>query len=157
MCSALKTSPDSSDNTIGETSAEIGQVPKRATMGFKDTAYDRRFERFEVVDYVVIHAKSGTDPLRSIITDIGLGGLQLRSKSALDQGETCELHIGRGDQDPLIIQAEVRYCREDPTAGMFSSGFRFLPTTHEQRAAIAEFVHSVFLRQADQMADAPGA
>lgn len=89
----IKTSPDSSDNTIGETSAEIGQFPKRATMGFKDTAYDRRFERFEVVDYVVIHAKSGTDPLRSIITDIGLGAFSFAPNQPWTKGRraSCTL------------------------------------------------------------------
>lgn len=113
----------------------------------------RRFERFELLDYAMVNPAGGGEPFRSVIVDIGLGGLQLRSKLQLPVGETCELEIGRQNAEPLVIQGEVRYSRVSDESGLYSSGFKFLPKTHEERAAIAEYVHSVFVRQGDHIVD----
>jgi hypothetical protein len=116
--------------------------------------YDgRRFERFEILDYAMVNSPTCGDPFRSVIVDIGLGGLQLRSKEQLPVGETCELHIGRNGGEPLIVQGEVRYSRITDESGLFSSGFKFLPKSHEERASIAEYVHSVFMRQGEAIED----
>ncbi len=114
----------------------------------------RRYERFKILDYALIVCKKRKEPLRSVVVDIGLGGLQLRSKEPLPVGEPCLVQIGRDGVEPLSLQGEVRYSRTADETGLYSSGFKFLPRTHAERTLIAEYVHSVFLRQGEQLANA---
>ena len=118
-------------------------------------AASRSYERFAVLDYAMIQFPNGAEPFRSMVVDIGLGGLQLRSQEPLPVGEICELQIGTDSGKPLTLKGEVRYSRSVPEKGLFSSGFKFLPENHEERRAIAEYVHSVFSRQGEVCAE-PG-
>lgn len=113
----------------------------------------RRYERFELLDYAMVHPTSGGEPFRSVVVDIGLGGVQLRSKEQLPAGEHCMLHIGQSDKPPLVLAGEVRYSKPDEEKGLYSSGFKFLPANHEERAAIAGYVHSVFMRQVEAIGE----
>ncbi len=117
---------------------------------FEQAADGRRYERFEILDYAMVNPPGGGEPFRSVIVDIGLGGLQLRSKEQLPVGQKCELQIGQSGGKPLVIRGEVRYSRISDESGLFSSGFKFLPENHEQRSAIAEYVHSVFMRMGEE-------
>lgn len=122
-------------------------------MSFEQKSDVRRYERFELLDYAMVHPAKGGEPFRSVVVDIGLGGVQLRSKEQLPTGEQCVLHIGQSDKPPLVLAGEVRYSKPDAENGLYSSGFKFLPVNHEERAAIAAYVHSVFMRQGEAMAD----
>ena len=118
-------------------------------MSFETTTNGRRFERFDILDYAMVSCPKHPEAFRSVIIDIGLGGLQLRSKDPLPVGEICTLQIGQGSREPLEMKGEVRYSNVTDDSGLYSSGFKFLPSSHEERAAIAEYVHSVFMRQGE--------
>ncbi len=122
-------------------------------MSFEPKPDVRRYERFEVLDYAMVHPTGGGEPFRSVVVDIGLGGVQLRSKEQLPIGEHCSLHIGREKNEPLVLTGEVRYSKPDAENGLFSSGFKFLPANHDERAAIASYVHSVFTRQGEILSE----
>jgi hypothetical protein len=110
----------------------------------------RRFLRYEMLDYALAYT-SGCEAINSVIVDIGLGGVQLRSKEALPVGAVCQIHIGRSEGDPLVLAGEVRHSKLVPNSDLVSSGIRFCPHTHEERLAIAEYVHGVFQRQCDKL------
>lgn len=123
-------------------------------MSFQPNSDGRRYERFEILDYAMVSSKNHKEAFRSVIVDIGLGGLQLRSKDKLPVGDTCSLQIGQTDGEPIQIRGEVRYSRVTDETGLYCSGFKFMPASHEERAAIAQYVHSVFMRQGEAIARA---
>ncbi len=109
----------------------------------------RRYIRYEVLDYSLVEINGVVDATNAIIVDIGLGGLQLRTKSAIDIGKSVKIQVGRVDQPALILKGEVRHCSLIPQSDLFGIGVRFMPDTHDERMAIAEYVHSIFQRQCD--------
>lgn len=112
----------------------------------------RRYARFEVIECAMIYHGDRSEPYRAVVVDIGLGGLQVRSKEALPVGDACQVHVGReGRKMPLEIPGEIRYSHGIDGTELIASGVKFLPETHEQRTAVAEFVHSVFQRQGDSL------
>ncbi len=119
-----------------------------------DSANDkRRYARFEILDYAFVHAVDESfEPIRAVVVNIGLGGVQLRTKDALPEGKIVHLIVGTSDESTLDLRGEVRYCSPVENSDLFASGFRFLPENHEQRVAIVEFVHTVFSRQGDRIA-----
>ena len=125
--------------------AEIGSEP------LKDVD-QRKYIRYEVLEYALVYAAASLEPLHVVIVNIGLGGLQLRSRDRLPVGERCQFHVGMIDRPPLILPGEVRHCVPVPGSDLVSTGVRFQPRTHEERLAIAEYVHSVFQRQCDLLA-----
>jgi hypothetical protein len=112
----------------------------------------RRYIRYEVLDYAQAHLSSTFEPFNVVIVDIGLGGLQLRSRETLPVGSKCKLHVGNEDKPPLVLVGEVRHSMRVPNSDLVASGVRFLPKTHEERLTIAEYVHAVFQRQCDLLA-----
>jgi hypothetical protein len=92
------------------------------------------------------------EPIRCVVVDVSLGGLQVRSKLAAPVGLQCTLHIAQLGGKPLRVKGEVRHVAEVPGMDLISSGFRFLPETQEERVAIMEYVHGVFLRRSELMA-----
>ncbi len=114
-------------------------------------ADQRRYARFEVLDYAMIYPSNGNQPFRAIVVDVGLGGVQLRSKEQLPIGDNFELIIGTSDGKQLALNGEIRSSRKVPDSDLFGSGYRFLPESHDQRIDIAEYVHMVFQRQGEQL------
>lgn len=112
----------------------------------------RRYLRYEVLDYAVVFPDDGGDSCQTVIVDIGLGGLQIRSRTELPVGCKCRLHVGRLDKNPLVLRGEVRHTAAIKNSDLISTGIRFLPESHEERLAIAEFVHAIFQRQCDMLA-----
>jgi c-di-GMP-binding flagellar brake protein YcgR len=113
---------------------------------------NRVYDRFEVLEYVLLLAEDNQRPLRCIIVDISLGGVQLQSKEPLPVGIMCQLRIGSDKEYPFELRGEVRYSRKVPGTELYASGFRFMPDTHEQRAAVARYVHGVFAGNSEQIA-----
>jgi hypothetical protein len=112
----------------------------------------RRYIRYEMLDYVVVRPNNGTASSNSIIVDIGLGGLQLRTREMLPTGEHCTMEVGRVDSTPLVLKGEIRHSSAVPGSDLYASGIRFKPENHEDRIAIAEYVHAIFQRQCDLLA-----
>ncbi len=110
----------------------------------------RKFLRYEVLDYAVVNDGLATT-INAVIVDIGLGGLQLRSKHNLPIGSRIRLQIGRLHQEPINLLGEVRHTSEVENSDLVAAGIRFCPETHEDRLAIAEYVHGVFQRQCDKL------
>lgn len=112
----------------------------------------RRYARFEIIECAMIYHADRGDPYRAVVVDIGLGGLQVRSKDALPVGQICEIHIGReGRKPPLELPGEIRYSNPVEKSDLIATGIRFMPSNHEQRVAVAEYVHSIFQRQGDSL------
>jgi c-di-GMP-binding flagellar brake protein YcgR len=112
----------------------------------------RRHVRYELVDFAMLEAASIEEPIRCVVVDVSLGGIQIRSKIALPVGEHCTLNIAQLGAKALKVRGEVRHADQIPGSELISSGFRFLPQTHEDRIAIMEYVHGVFLRRSDLLA-----
>lgn len=113
-------------------------------------ADQRRYLRYEIFDYASIKVGDGPEQ-HGMIVDIGLGGLQIRSRSRLEVGTLATLTVGRLDDKPLVMQTEVRHCKQVEGTDLFALGMRFNPTGHKQRLETAEFVHQVFVRQREQL------
>lgn len=109
----------------------------------------RRYARFEMFEYAMVYVPNRPDPVRTVIVDIGLGGLQLRSRGELPVGETCMVQVGSAAGKSFELRGEVRHSTALPETNIYSTGIRFLPATHEDRVAIAEYVHAVFQRQSE--------
>jgi hypothetical protein len=102
-----------------------------------------------MLDYATVFPASG-ESISAVIVDVGLGGLQLRSKEPLELGEEFSLVIGRNDEMSLTMHCVVRNCR--PIDGeLHAVGVNFRPHSHDERIAIAEYVHTVFQRQGEKL------
>lgn len=110
---------------------------------------NRRYARFEMLEYALVYFEGRSEPIRAVVVDIGLGGLQLRTRSILPVGETCYIQVARSNGTTMDLRGEVRHSNPLPDSDICASGFRFVPTTHEERIAIASYVHDVFLRQGE--------
>lgn len=109
----------------------------------------RRHVRYELIDFALLEHPSLEDAVRCVIVDVSLGGLQVRSKQTLPVGEACFLRIARLGKKPLVIRGEVRHSGFIPDTDLIGSGFRFLPENNEDRIAIMDYVHSVFIRRSE--------
>ncbi len=110
----------------------------------------RLYARFEYQNGAMLFKEGDDTPMRVIVVDIGLGGVQLSSKVKLPVAKKLTLQVGK-KTEPIQFGGVVRYSNrcED---GSFMSGFKFLPESHDERVTIAEFVHDVFQRQWELLA-----
>lgn len=111
----------------------------------------RRYLRYEIFDYALVHVDDEAEPLHGMVVDIGLGGLQIRLKNDLPYGSILRVKIGRMEGEPLELRGEVRHSAPVPDSDLFAVGMRFVPVTHDERIAIAEFVHEIFQRQREKL------
>lgn len=111
----------------------------------------RRHLRYQVLDFAAAHIDGQDEPMTAIVVDIGLGGLQLRSKTPLPEGKRAVLTVGRIDGDPFVIRGEIVHTVHIEETNLFGCGVRFIPDTHTERLAIAELVHTVFQRQCETL------
>lgn len=117
-----------------------------------DPQDQRRYLRYEVLHFATVHTEAA-EPHHCVVIDIGLGGLQYRTRKPLAIGTCIRASIGRSDElPPLDIRAEVRHCQSVPESDLFAIGLRFLPGDQAERMAIASHVHDVFRRQCELMA-----
>ena len=111
----------------------------------------RRYLRYEILDYALVFPGQDPAPVQAVIVDIGLGGLQIRSKAALPVGVKCSVEVGRQQRASLFLKGEIRHCGVMDNSDLFGSGIRFLPQDHPDRMAIAEYVHEIFQRQCEKL------
>lgn len=117
-----------------------------------DPQDNRRYLRYEVLHFATVYPEAA-DPCYCVVIDIGLGGLQYRTRDALAIGVAVSVSIGRSDDvPPLVVRAEVRHCQAINDSELFAVGLRFLPGDQTERMAIASHVHDVFRRQCELMA-----
>jgi c-di-GMP-binding flagellar brake protein YcgR len=140
------------DTERGEARTNIHAPASEAALKRQKRTDTRRYARFDILEYAIVFAEGQDEPMRSVVVDVGLGGLQTLSRQALSVGQLCQIVIGKGDGSKLNVSSEVRFCRPMREEGLFSIGFRFAPESHEQRASLVDYVHAVFQRQADQLA-----
>lgn len=107
----------------------------------------RRYERFPCAQLVTIRCKddSGkTEEARALVIDVSLGGLKMRTKAALDPSKTYVLTMGNGGSPTNFHGTIVHLATQTDSNGETGVGFVFRPESHEERVAIANFVHQVF-------------
>ena len=112
----------------------------------------RRYLRYEVLHFATVYA-DGFEPFSCVVIDIGLGGLQYRTRQPLSIGTLVHVSVGRSDEvPPLMVRAEVRHCFGVSDSDLYAVGLRFVPTDQKERMSIASHVHDVFRRQCELMA-----
>ncbi len=109
-------------------------------------ADNRRYLRYELLDYAIAFGSEHNQGVRVVVADVGLGGLSLRSKEKLLVGERLEIVIGRGDGSQQTLRAVVRHSDYSADSELYASGVQFTPESHEERLNIATFVNEAFLR-----------
>jgi hypothetical protein len=112
----------------------------------------RRYIRYELLDYAVMTIEGQTETVNVVITDIGLGGIQIRTKALLNSGGRCVIQVACDKGETLDLRGEIRHISPVSNSDLFSAGVRFVPENHEERMSVAEFVHQVFQRQAEELA-----
>lgn len=118
----------------------------------KDLADRRRHARFELLDYAAMTKVGDTNTLRSVIVDISLGGLQVRSRQPFEAGAKYEIQVGRGEnKQPITIHAEARHSKPIEETDLYSTGFRLTPETAIERIEWVEYVHAIFKLQGEML------
>jgi hypothetical protein len=118
----------------------------------RNKADTRQYARFDVLEYAMVYHPDSQEPLRSVVVNVGLGGLQVLSRKQLAIGDVCHVVIAKSDGAKMTVPSEVRYSNPYNGSGLFTTGMRFVPETAEQKSEVVDYVHSVFQRQADQLA-----
>ncbi len=116
-----------------------------------DYSERRKHARFELLDYALVTKEGDRVTTRSVIVDISLGGLQLRSRDPFESGAKYRIEIGRGEETPIVIAAEARHSKPIPDSDLFSTGFRLTPSTAVERIEWVEYVHAVFKLQGEML------
>lgn len=114
-------------------------------MNTHQSILDRRSgTRFELLEYALISGDA-VPQARSVVVDVSLGGLQVRSRQRFERGSRLTLHIGQLNSTPLEVLAEVRYSEPIPDTDLYSTGFRILMPEASARIQWGDYVHRVFL------------
>jgi hypothetical protein len=103
-----------------------------------------------MMEYALLN-QAAEDTVRSVVTDVSLGGLQVRSREPFAPGVRLELSIGRLDAQPLEISGEVRYSTPIPDSDLFSTGVSIVSMTPGDRIRWADYVHAVFQARAEEL------
>lgn len=111
----------------------------------------RRHARLEMLEYAMVRLPGRTDSIRTVIVDVSLGGMQVRSRYELPVGTACVLTIGRGGKNPLVINAEVRYSTPIEESDLFSTGFKLHPNSAGERIEWVDYVHNIFQKQGEAL------
>lgn len=104
------------------------------------------------MEYALIFTDECHEPMRSVVVDVGLGGLQVLARKQYPVGGACSVQIGKADGSRLIVPGQVRFSNPMNGSGLFQTGLKFVPETPEQRSEVVEYVHRIFQRQADLLA-----
>ncbi len=95
------------------------------------------------MEYALMFPPQYDEPVASVVTDISLGGLQVRAKQPVDEGSQFLMHISQADEDPIVTAVEVKHCNVI-RPGLYAIGVRFLPGASEQRMKLVSYVHAAF-------------
>ncbi len=112
----------------------------------------REQERFALFEYAIVKVGDAQIRLRSVVVDVSLGGLQVRSREEFAAGLRCRLIVGRMNGEPMEISAEVRYSKPIPDSDLMSTGFRIVPVSDEEKEVWARYVQQALKYQGEQLA-----
>ncbi|MBI1755586.1 MAG: PilZ domain-containing protein [Fimbriimonas ginsengisoli] len=121
-------------------------MPSKKTEGDQ-----RKHPRYEALEYALLWLDGEADPIRAVIIEIGLGGLQIRARGEAEAGAKGLIQIGTEEAKQLPLRCEVRYCQPANGSGLFAIGVKLRPRGHEERTVVAALVHAAFQRQADRL------
>jgi len=111
----------------------------------------RKHARFELLEYAVIQDGETGQGVRSVVTDVSLGGLQIRSRHQFEPGKRYTLNIGRISSDPLVVMAEARYCIHIEDTDLYATGFRCQLSSTADRIDWVEYVHGIFQTKGESL------
>ena len=106
----------------------------------------RRHERFPCAQMVTIRQAEGDDAeelTRALVVDVSLGGLKIKTKANLDPSKAYILTMATGDL-PMNFHGRIVHLAQSEGSAETGVGFVFRPESHDERVAIASFVHQVF-------------
>lgn len=109
----------------------------------------RCYGRSGIRNYVAICVAGRPEPVRSVVMEIGLGSVRVRSRDALPEGEACIVRLGDAGEEPLDVPGVVIYSSPLTESDLHASGIRFLPEGPDQHAAIAAYVRAAFHRKGE--------
>ena len=111
----------------------------------------RRYKRWDIFEYALIHREGEQHSEPAIIVDLSLGGLQVRSRTPYPAGDMCLVSIAEDDDTSISTHAEVRYSYVLPDSDLYATGFRFMPGSVEQRVALVNYIHTRFQEGMDSL------
>ena len=124
-------------------------------MSYKSNLDKRRYLRYDLLDYAMAYSDQDICGVRTVIADVGLGGLALRTHEPLTVGSKLKLLVGRGSGDAITIRGVVRHVQLNKESRLYATGVQFQPETHQDRITIAQYVHEIFQRRCDVVASNP--
>lgn len=113
---------------------------------------DRREHcRFQMLEFARMNI-DGQDETASVVTDISLGGLQVRSRNQYASGAIVDVSIGRGDLEPIRMKAEIRYSLPVKKSDLFATGLKFVGDKDAPDTKVwVEYVHQIFREQGEEL------
>lgn len=127
-------------------------VKKETNMQKSDQFKDKRqHARFELLEYAIVQRPDKRETLRSVVIDVSLGGLQVRSRHQFDAGQVYILNIGRSDAAPLQITAEARYSVAIEETDLYATGFKCQPNSPTEKVDWVDYVHAIFRAQGESL------
>jgi hypothetical protein len=108
----------------------------------------RLYARFECLEDAILQSEQGDHKYQATLLDIGLGGVQIESNEPLPTDTKLLLVLEAKEGGLLLkVHGKAKYCNAPQGSSAYMTGFKFVPESHQERVAIAEFVHDVFQRQ----------
>ena len=111
----------------------------------------RKHARFELLEYAVIQDVETNQSIRSVVTDVSLGGLQIRSRHQFEPGRDYTLQIGRMSSEPLVVSAEARYCIHIEDTDLYATGFKCQLSSTADRIDWVDYVHGIFQTKGESL------
>lgn len=105
----------------------------------------RRHLRYDVLDFAMLYG-GGSDGVRALIVDLGLGGMAMRTKEPLTDLAKVSILVGHASGNPIEVTGVVRYCENRPGSPLYAVGIQFEPNGHEERLRIAKLINEAFQR-----------
>ncbi len=110
----------------------------------------REHKRFVMLEYAKIKLADEAES-SSVLVDLSLGGLQLRSRHQYEAGSIVDVSIGRGDTEPIALKAEVRYSLPVKKSDLFATGLKFVTMDEASTHKWVDYVHNVFKDQGEDL------
>jgi hypothetical protein len=124
---------------------ESGQAP-----GTESGSDRREHQRFVMLEFARL--KIGEiEETSSVLVDVSLGGMQVRSRYQYQAGAIVSVTVGRGDIEPVTVQAEIRYSLPIKKSDLFATGLRIVASDSEKTRQWVAYVHEVFKQQGESL------
>lgn len=125
--------------------SEIGRIPSH------DQSDNRReHQRFSLLEFARLKI-GDVEETSSVLVDISLGGLQVRSRNQYPAGATVAVSIGRGDIEPITVQAEIRYSLPIKKSDLYATGLRIVGNGDDLTRKWVTYVHEIFKIQGEAL------